>query len=297
MGIFEGIYLDDRVPRNIRFMRIRVKIDPWAPLLTSFMLRLDDGAYVWVQYRYERVHKICKRCGLIGHTRGQCSQNLEEVETSLYMQRMRIQRLHQVHFRFDTLEPLFSNDLKAFYNPRRGWTSQMRFGPNHLSHHHHHNAPNPHAHSSSDSTSHASHHPYYPDSNTTPLPRAYNDTDNLAPNHTKTKHASLHSAINSLHLNSQIPIDPLNSPASETEHDHHLGTFSTRPSWLPPSDSKLKWVWVNDRGPYLTNGELQNSQTGVSDSESDSVTVTMFNLDRLNEARLEVRNVSTWERG
>ena len=70
MGIFEGIDLDDRVPCNIKFMHIKVRIDLWAPLLTSFMLRLDDRAYVCVQCRYERVHKICKRCGLIGHTRG-----------------------------------------------------------------------------------------------------------------------------------------------------------------------------------------------------------------------------------
>lgn len=129
MGIFERIDLDDRVPRNIGFMRIRVRVDPWASLLTGFMLRLDDGAYAWIQCRYERVHKICKRCGLIGHTRGQCTLSLDEVETSLYRQRMRIQRLHQVHFRFDTLEPLFTNDLRAYYNPRQGWTSQICFGP------------------------------------------------------------------------------------------------------------------------------------------------------------------------
>ena len=48
MVIFEGIDLDDRVPCNIRFMCIRVRIDPWAPHLTGFMLRLDDGVYVWV---------------------------------------------------------------------------------------------------------------------------------------------------------------------------------------------------------------------------------------------------------
>lgn len=177
------------------------------------------------------------------------------------------------------------------------WTSQICFGPNHISHHHHHNAPNPHAHSFLNSTSHASCHAYYPDPDTPPLPRAYNDTDNLAPNHVEIEHASLHLAINSLHLNFQIPIVPTNSLASKTEHDHHPGMFSTRPSWLPSSDSELKWAWVNDRGPYLTNGELRNSQTRASDSESDFVTVTMFNLDRLNEARPEVRNVSTWERG
>lgn len=185
---------------------------------------------------------------------------------------MRIQRLHQVHFRFDALEPLFSNDLRAFYNARNGWISQIRFRPNHLSHHHHHhNAPNPPAPSSSDSTSRASHHPYYLDPDTLPLSRAYNDANNLALNHAETEHASLYSTINSLHLNYQIPTIPPNSLASKTEHDHHPGTFSTRPSWLPPSDSKLKWVWVNDCGPYLTNGELRNSQTGASNSVYNDV--------------------------
>ena len=53
-------------------------------MIAGFMLRLDDGARIWIQCRYERVHKLCNRCGLIGHIRGQCTHNMEEVELMLF---------------------------------------------------------------------------------------------------------------------------------------------------------------------------------------------------------------------
>lgn len=48
MGIFERVDLEDRLPHNIKFMRIRVRVDPWSPLMVGFMLRLDDGSRVWI---------------------------------------------------------------------------------------------------------------------------------------------------------------------------------------------------------------------------------------------------------
>nr|POE48964.1 uncharacterized protein CFP56_49428 [Quercus suber] len=96
MGILERVDWEDRVPRNIRFMRIKVRIDPRLPVFSGFMLRLDDGSRVWIQCRYERIHKLCTRCGLIGHTRGQCTHNMDDIEIMLYRQRLRIQDLHQV---------------------------------------------------------------------------------------------------------------------------------------------------------------------------------------------------------
>lgn len=134
MGIFEHVDWEDRMSRNIRFIRIRVHVDPWLPVVSGFMLRLDDGSKVWIQYRYERVHKLCNRCGMIKHTRNQCSQSMEDVEMMLFRQRNIIQDRHQVQFSFDVLEPQFSNDLRAFYNRRRGWTSHFRFG--NIYHHH-----------------------------------------------------------------------------------------------------------------------------------------------------------------
>ncbi|XP_075669721.1 uncharacterized protein LOC142639421 [Castanea sativa] len=71
MGALEKVDKEDRFPRNIRFLRAKVRIDPWMPMFFGFKLRLDDGTRTWIQCRYERVHKLYTRCGMIGHTRGQ----------------------------------------------------------------------------------------------------------------------------------------------------------------------------------------------------------------------------------
>ena len=68
IGIVERINWEDTIPRNIRFMRIKVRVDPWLPVIAGFMLRIDEGSSLRIQCRYERVHKLCTRCGLIGHT-------------------------------------------------------------------------------------------------------------------------------------------------------------------------------------------------------------------------------------
>ena len=104
MGIVERVDCEDKIPRNIRFMQVKVKIDPWLPVIVGFMLRLDDGSRIWIQCHYERVHELCTRCGLIGHTRGQCTHNMEEVELMLFRQRQRIQELYHVQYRFDALQ-------------------------------------------------------------------------------------------------------------------------------------------------------------------------------------------------
>ena len=116
MGIVERVDQEDKIPRNIQFMRVKVKIDPWLLVIASFMLRLDNGARIQIQCRYERVHKLCTRCGLIGHTRGQFTHNMEEVELMLFRQRQCIQELHQMQYRFDAVQPQFTNELRAYHN-------------------------------------------------------------------------------------------------------------------------------------------------------------------------------------
>lgn len=88
MGIFERMDLEDRLPRNIRFMCIRARVDLWSPLMAGFTLRLDNGSRVWIQCRYERIHKLCKRCRLIGHIRRQCTESMDNIEVSLFRQRL-----------------------------------------------------------------------------------------------------------------------------------------------------------------------------------------------------------------
>lgn len=133
-----------------------------------------------------------------------------------------------------------------------------------------------------------------------------------------------------LHLsNHSIPLTPFNSLVSLPEHDptnvvnpqnsllelnlpnvgdsqptmQHLpsdnptGTFTMGPSWFPLCASGFKWTWINGSRPFITNGEVREPQHSSSYIESDSVTVTMFNLDSLNEVRPEVMQGITWDKG
>lgn len=68
IGLVDKVDWEPDLPRNIHFMRVRVQIDPWLPLFVGFMINLDDGTKQWIQCRYERVLKVCTRCGLSPQT-------------------------------------------------------------------------------------------------------------------------------------------------------------------------------------------------------------------------------------
>lgn len=59
----------------------------------------------------------------------------------------------------------------------------------------------------------------------------------------------------------------------------------------------LRWSWVDGNGPFITNGVLRENFISSSDTESDSVTATMFNLDNLNADRPEAYQGAAWRRG
>ena len=46
-------------------MRLRVWINPNYLLLVGCMIKRDDGVLTWIEFRYERVYKVCKRCGIV----------------------------------------------------------------------------------------------------------------------------------------------------------------------------------------------------------------------------------------
>ena len=72
IGIMDQIDWIDVMPRNLKYMRIRVWINPKAPLIAGCMLQQDDGVMHWVEFRYENVYKVCRRCEIIGHTMPYC---------------------------------------------------------------------------------------------------------------------------------------------------------------------------------------------------------------------------------
>ena len=69
-----------------------------------------------------------------------------------------------------------------------------------------------------------------------------------------------------------------------------------RPSWLPHAESNLRWTWIEGNGPFITNGKSNHPQFETSDFDSDTTTI-MFNLDKLNDERLEIMQEQGWAKG
>ena len=136
-------------------------------------------------------------------------------------------------------------------------------------------------------------------------------------NHPPTMmHANLHFAINSLNLDhDSIPPNPPDSPVSplnahealSPRHAHPFSpprpnpastsSFSVRPPWVPPTSSGLRWTWIGQDGLLLTIGDFRETNHDSSETESESLTATLFNLDSLNVSRPEVMQGTRWTNG
>lgn len=64
-------------PGNGRYVRVSVFINPYEPLAAGVMLRTDDGETKWISFYFERIFKICKKCGIIGHSLGRTYDEYE----------------------------------------------------------------------------------------------------------------------------------------------------------------------------------------------------------------------------
>lgn len=60
------------------FSRIRVTLQLSEPLKRRMKLRLRDGNFQWVTFKYERLNTFCFCCGLIGHSEKFCRKAYEE---------------------------------------------------------------------------------------------------------------------------------------------------------------------------------------------------------------------------
>ena len=114
-------------PRNIRFLRLQVRIDPWLPLVVGFILKCDDGQYMWIECRYECIFKICKKCGLIGHSRNQCHMDIANVEDLLRDQAFRTRSHYPIEFALDITKVLFTDDIGAFRHHPSRRTTEVRY--------------------------------------------------------------------------------------------------------------------------------------------------------------------------
>ncbi|KAH7833120.1 hypothetical protein Vadar_003276 [Vaccinium darrowii] len=71
------------ISRNIRFLRVRVRIDLDQPIISGISLSRPRQADLWAKCRCERVYKVCRAYGIIGHTLPQCNLSRDEAQMQI----------------------------------------------------------------------------------------------------------------------------------------------------------------------------------------------------------------------
>ncbi|KAF7801514.1 aminoacylase-1 isoform X1 [Senna tora] len=80
----------------------------------GFYVHLDDTRSIWIQCRYERMFRICKQCGCLGHVAKDCKRSHCSVQASVAVQKEALrQRFDAVTF-MDLNSPLFINEAITF---------------------------------------------------------------------------------------------------------------------------------------------------------------------------------------
>lgn len=101
--------------RNLEYIRARVWVRLRAPLISGFYLNLLNGGSTWVEFQYERVHKICRKCGFIGNSLAICMFNnedeaLEEFLTDHFEEMVHVLGLS---LRWDENKELYYKSIRA----------------------------------------------------------------------------------------------------------------------------------------------------------------------------------------
>uniref|UniRef100_A0A7N2R8K9 CCHC-type domain-containing protein n=1 Tax=Quercus lobata TaxID=97700 RepID=A0A7N2R8K9_QUELO len=251
LGEFVSIDWQPTFPRNIRFLRIRVKLDPWLPLIAGFILKRDDGQYTWVECRYERVFKICKRCGIIGHARSQCHMDMFDIEELLRDQAYRIRVQYPVEFALDLMEVMYNDDIRAFRRHPSRRTTRVRFDK-------------------------------FVVTNLDDLEVNQQEAGNINPN--SPTNDSLWR--NNLFMDSDNDLDPPNTPITPS---HLYPTFDQNTMhsecWIPPEDHTLRFVEVDEGYRGWTNADIismdwePDAQSHMDCDDHQNFSIELFLVD------------------
>lgn len=111
-----AIHVDstDQGIRNLRYLRVQVNLDPHKPFLMGFYIQLANGRIIWIQLRYERVFRICRKCGCIGHIDRDCKKGRAEVQLAVDEQKAEFKRRLFCSLLVDHSHPLFVSEAAAF---------------------------------------------------------------------------------------------------------------------------------------------------------------------------------------
>lgn len=114
MGVCLDVDWSPEFPRNLRFMRIKVRIPVDSPLLMGFVFNTDDNRDLWVQCQYERTYRICTGCGRIGHTHPACDWLEQRANANLHMQMNSINARLGLQIGFMVTRLHFVNEARGF---------------------------------------------------------------------------------------------------------------------------------------------------------------------------------------
>ena len=54
ISLIEWIDWSASNPKNMRFLKLKIRVKPQSPLFMGFMLKLDEDRYQWIQCKYGR---------------------------------------------------------------------------------------------------------------------------------------------------------------------------------------------------------------------------------------------------
>ncbi|KAG5549260.1 hypothetical protein RHGRI_014573 [Rhododendron griersonianum] len=108
---------DDRT-QSLDYFKFKVRIHTDEPLIPGAFIELMEGDYHWIPFRYERIFRVCYKCGRIGHSNHARKSSLVEA----------LDNLHQCYnvspfsssfpLILENNKPMFSPSLRALRNTR-----------------------------------------------------------------------------------------------------------------------------------------------------------------------------------
>ncbi|KAK2977946.1 hypothetical protein RJ640_014226 [Escallonia rubra] len=65
--------------RTFDYIRARVRINPFRPVVAgTYVALLGTRRPEWIPFSYEKIFRVCFRCGIIGHSNYMCNKSVEE---------------------------------------------------------------------------------------------------------------------------------------------------------------------------------------------------------------------------